>query len=225
MSDRSTLRRVAIAGAGGYGRVLAEYLRVHPDWDPCTFLDDDPSLIGKHLDGIPVAGRSDDFKVLEARGIRSVLAPIGSNRSRHRVLAGAHAAGLELPCFVHDTASLPPSVDLDRGVIVLDGACFMPFASAEEFSIVSMGSNIAHHTTLGRASFVSTGVNIGAHIALGEGVFVGIGATIMTGVETIGEWSVIGAGAVVIQDVEPNTVVAGVPARVIKRREPGWQNG
>ena len=225
MSERSAVRRVAIAGAGGYGRVLAEYLRVHPDWEPCAFLDDDPSLIGEHLGGIPVAGKSDDFKVLEARGVRSVLAPIGHNGARHRILSAAGAAGLEVPRFVHDAASLPPSVDVDRGVIVLDGACFMPFATVKEFSIVSMGSNIAHHTTLERASFVSTGVNVGANVTLGEGAFVGIGATIMTGVETIGAWSVVGAGAVVIEDVEPNTVVAGVPARVINRRPEGWQHG
>ena len=46
--------------------------------------------------------------------------------------------------------------------------------------------------------------------------WIGAGATILPGV-TIGENSVVGAGSVVTKDVEPNTIVAGNPARVIKR--------
>lgn len=49
-------------------------------------------------------------------------------------------------------------------------------------------------------------------------VWIGAGATILPGV-TIGENSVVGAGSVVTHDVEPNTIVAGNPARVIKRIE------
>jgi acetyltransferase-like isoleucine patch superfamily enzyme len=39
----------------------------------------------------------------------------------------------------------------------------------------------------------------------------------------IGAWSIVGAGAVVIDDVEANTTVAGCPARVIASRPAGWQ--
>lgn len=46
--------------------------------------------------------------------------------------------------------------------------------------------------------------------------WIGAGATILPGV-TIGENSVVGAGSVVTHDVEPNTVVAGNPARIIKK--------
>lgn len=46
--------------------------------------------------------------------------------------------------------------------------------------------------------------------------WIGAGATILSGV-TIGENSVVGAGSVVTKDVEPNTIVAGNPAMVIRR--------
>lgn len=49
-----------------------------------------------------------------------------------------------------------------------------------------------------------------------EGAWIGAGAIILPGV-TIGEYSVVAAGAVVTRDVPPYTVVAGVPARVIKK--------
>ncbi|MEJ2616181.1 MAG: acyltransferase [Ignavibacteriaceae bacterium] len=52
-----------------------------------------------------------------------------------------------------------------------------------------------------------------------KGASVGSSATILCGI-TVGENSIIGAGAVVTKDVPPNTVVAGVPARIIKKLEP-----
>ena len=55
-----------------------------------------------------------------------------------------------------------------------------------------------------------------APIVLGKKVWVGSNATILQGV-TIGDNAVVAAGAVVTKDVPANTIVSGVPARVIKR--------
>jgi len=49
-----------------------------------------------------------------------------------------------------------------------------------------------------------------------KGASVGSSSTIMCGI-TIGENSIIGAGAVVTKDVPPNSIAAGVPAKVIKK--------
>ena len=52
-------------------------------------------------------------------------------------------------------------------------------------------------------------------ISVGDGVFIGINVTILGGVD-IGEGAVIAAGSLVTKDVPPNTMVGGVPAKVIK---------
>lgn len=54
-------------------------------------------------------------------------------------------------------------------------------------------------------------------VTIGHDVWIGHGVTVTAGV-TIGTGAVIGAGAVVTRDVDPYTVVGGVPARPIKRR-------
>lgn len=54
---------------------------------------------------------------------------------------------------------------------------------------------------------------------IGHDVWIGHGATILPGVD-IGNGAVVGAGAVVTDDISPYTVVAGVPAEIIRRRFP-----
>lgn len=55
-------------------------------------------------------------------------------------------------------------------------------------------------------------------IVVGNNVYIGINCTILPGV-TIGDDVIVGAGSVVNKDVAPGTVVAGVPARVIRTTE------
>ncbi len=59
-----------------------------------------------------------------------------------------------------------------------------------------------------------------APIRIGKGAWIGARVTILAGV-TIGEYAVVAAGAVVTKDVAPYTIVAGVPARLLRRIEQG----
>jgi acetyltransferase-like isoleucine patch superfamily enzyme len=58
-----------------------------------------------------------------------------------------------------------------------------------------------------------------AHVKIGENVWIGYSAIVCKGV-TIGDNSIIGAGAVVVNSVPPNTIAAGNPARVVKSLDP-----
>lgn len=86
---------------------------------------------------------------------------------------------------------------------------------------------IGSHSTISQYAHLCTATHdirdpvmglISKPITIGAGVWVCAGAFLGPGV-TMGEGAVAGARAVVMKDVEPWTVVAGNPARIIKRRE------
>lgn len=106
---------------------------------------------------------------------------------------------------IHPGATIGPGFFIDHGMGVVIG------------ETAEIGANVTlyHGVTLGGAS-----LNKGKrHPTLEEGVVVGTGAKVL-GAITIGANSRIGANAVVVKSVPPNSVVVGVPGQVVRRREP-----
>src|SRR5262252_953874 len=60
----------------------------------------------------------------------------------------------------------------------------------------------------------------GLRTTIRRGAYLGVRSTILAGV-TVGEYAIVGAGSVVTADVAPYTMVAGVPARVVREFGPG----
>ena len=88
--------------------------------------------------------------------------------------------------------------------------------------IIDEGALIGHNVVLATLNhMLEPSMRAGmthAPIHIGKNVWIGANATVLAGV-TIGDGAVVAAGAVVTKDVESNTIVGGVPAKVIKKIE------
>ena len=90
-----------------------------------------------------------------------------------------------------------------------------------------MGVVIGETTEIGDDVLLYQGVVLGGtsherrkrHPTIGNNVVVGAGATVL-GAITVGDGARIGAGSVVVQPVPPNSVVVGVPGRVVEAERP-----
>lgn len=201
-----------IVGVGKYGQVYMEYLK--NEYEVTGFYDDDSSLHGQSIENVKVKGNVQE--AIDNESGCSVFVPIGNNNIRVKILKDFQNKGFYIPSFIHSQTIIDSSVKIGQAVYILPGTNIMPLTEIGDYSMISMGVNIAHHNIIEEGCFFSQGANIGASINLKKYTYVGIGATLMTGVKYVGQNSMIGAGAVVINDVPDNAVVAGVPAKILK---------
>jgi serine O-acetyltransferase len=107
--------------------------------------------------------------------------------------------------------SLPPSVQVGSGVVL---------------GYSGLGTVVHARAVIGNGVIVGSCVTIGGRSehyevpVIEDDVDIGTGAKIL-GPLRVGRGAIIGANAVVIHDVPPFAIVAGVPARVLRMREPG----
>lgn len=181
-------------------------------------MDNNPKLYGTYIKGIPVVGSEELLETQEWKDkVANVFCPIGNNPLRRKILGKVRSLGYRTPCFIHQDSIISDNVDISEdAVYILPDSVVMPYVTIEKDCMVSMNSKIAHHSVLKGGCFVSTGVNFGANIFADYNSYMGIGALIMTGVKKLGKDCLIGAGSVVIRDVEDNAVVVGNPAKVLK---------
>ncbi|HFP6581834.1 TPA: DapH/DapD/GlmU-related protein [Enterococcus faecalis] len=107
------------------------------------------------------------------------------------------------------------NITLGKNVFINSGTHFQDQGGI----VIGDGAFIGHNVVLATINHdlfpKNKRKNYYAPIVLKNNVWIGSNATIIAGV-TIGEWSVVAAGAVVTKDVSPYTVVGGVPTRVLK---------
>ena len=110
------------------------------------------------------------------------------------------------------------NISIGENVFINSGCCFQDQGGIEIGNNVLVGQQVVI-ATLNHDLAPNRRANmLPAPVKIGNNVWVGAHATILAGV-TIGDNSVVAAGAVVTKDVPANVVVAGVPAKVIKEIE------
>ncbi|MDE6585838.1 MAG: sugar O-acetyltransferase [Clostridia bacterium] len=107
------------------------------------------------------------------------------------------------------------NIKVGKNVFINSGCCFQDQGGIEIGDNVLIGQQVVIATLNHDLNPQQRANMFPAPVKIGNGVWIGAHATILAGV-TIGNGAVIAAGAVVTKDVPENTVVGGVPAKIIK---------
>lgn len=182
--------RVAIVGAGGYGRTALDVLIAAGSeaWI-LGFYDDAHKALSEKIRGFPVLGDIAMLKSMLSVETVQVIVAITANGDRLRVANSIRALGGQFTTAIHPTAYVSEEATVGGGCVVAAGA------------VVHPNSTVGSHCYLGPHSLVDRDAQVGA------GAWISAGATLGTGGRIgarslLGQNSGVGRKAVVGDDVE-----------------------
>ena len=216
------MRKVVIIGAGGHGREVADILRHQASQDtvaPLGFVDENTSLHGQEVDGLPVLGDWSWFEGPHAEGV-AVVCAVGTPSVCAKLVRRAEGLGLPFVRAVSPLAYVSTRARLGEGVTLFPHAVVNPGATLGDYSILNLGATVSHDVAIGSCCNINPGARLAGDVRVEKGCYIGMGAQLIQGV-TVGAWSTVGAGAVVIRDLPPRCTAVGVPAAVIRRNGEG----
>lgn len=182
--------RVAIVGAGGYGRTALDVL-IAAGFEAWIlgFYDDAHKALSEKIRGFPVLGDIAMLKSMLSVETVQVIVAITANGDRLRVANSIRALGGQFTTAIHPTAYVSEEATVGGGCVVAAGA------------VVHPNSTVGSHCYLGPHSLVDRDAQVGA------GAWISAGATLGTGGRIgarslLGQNSGVGRKAVVGDDVE-----------------------
>lgn len=205
-------RSLAILGAGGHGRVVADCAE-RLNYTRIVFFDDyaRSTMLGPWV----LEGTGADLGAA-VTGFDAFIVGIGDNRVRLERQRALLNAGGRAAILIHPAATVSRHAVVGAGSVVFAGAVVNTGAVVGEAVILNTGCGIDHDVRLADGVHASPGAHLGGGVLVGEASWIGLGAAIREGI-SIGAHVRVGAGAVVVRGVEDGLTVVGNPARELRR--------
>lgn len=214
-------RAVGLGAAGADQRVIG-------------YLDDDEGKRGTLIGGLPVLGPTTAIAELNQfdptdstdqsdqphqsgyrlRFVAAVASSADPDR-RSRLVRRLALPDERYGAVIHPAAALAPSTRIGVGVIILAGVVATCDVTIGRHVALMPGCILTHDVVLGDGCTLASGVQLAGGVVVEPDAYLGTGVTVREGVR-IGAGAVIGMGAVVLNDVPPGQVWAGVPARKLR---------
>lgn len=207
--SQSANSQIIIYGAGGHAKTVMEMVLQIGAFRIAGIIDDNPSLVGTSVLGLPVLGTREMLPELAEQGIRLAANGVGGiieMSVRVRIFELLAASGFSFPILRHPRATLEASARIADGVQVFANAYVGSESVLHERCMINTGAVVSHDCEIGAYTHIAPGALLAGHVHVGERTLVGMGATTTIGLK-IGSQARIGNGAVLLADVPDKAIV------------------
>jgi sugar O-acyltransferase (sialic acid O-acetyltransferase NeuD family) len=205
-------RKLLILGTRSLAEEIADLISEIPGYEATAFVENmDRDRGGKIIDGLPVLWVEDIAGMADTHSVVCGLA----TTQRRSYIERVKSMGFAFPTLIHPSSRISSKASLGEGCFVSPQTVVSTKTVIGSHVFLNRGVLVGHHSSIGDFVTVQPGANIAGLVTIGEASYIAMGAVVLDRV-TVGQGCVVGAGAVVTKDVPDNTMVVGVPAKVVK---------
>lgn len=206
MSELINIDSLNVIGSGGHAKVIIESAKISGINNFFVY-DDNEKKINSFLSGFEIIGP------ISTGIFGSSIIAIGDNFIRKSV--SLKFPKLNWVTIIHPSAIISEDVIIGEGTVILAGVIVQPGSRIGKHCIINTGACIDHDCIIGDFVHIAPNCSLAGGISVREGTFIGIGSSIIPNI-TVGSWTNVGAGSVIISDQPDNCTTLGVPAKPIK---------
>lgn len=217
------MKNVLILGGQGNASVIGHAMldaaqRGRQEYQFCGYVNDRDEC--EAIEGYPVKGglRAIPRLLEEGYYFLNTIYKIDGQRERIALFDSLAIPDDRLATFVHPTAYIAANVELGPGCVVMPHAIVSTSVKLGKCTRVMIGAIISHNCTIGAHTFVAAGSCSGSNLQVGEGVHISMNATVREFL-TIGNYSTLAMGSVLLKDVGELEVWAGNPAKLLRNAQ------
>lgn len=211
------MKNLIICGSGAFARELywhaLESIGFNTEWNIKGFLDGSVKLPEEAYQKLPlpVLGNYRDYKI-EKNDVFTCA--VGNPYGRKEFINTIEGRGGEFINIIHKTAIVHHTAQLGKGIILCPFTYIFADAKVMDYAMLEVNAGIGHDAQLGVCSCMLGFTELCGFSHVGNYVYIGSGARVLPKIK-IGDDSFIGAGSVVLVDVDQNMKVFGNPARPV----------
>lgn len=215
------MKKIVIIGAGGFGRevkMLIDQINYNKKkYDFIGFYDDNIEK-GSMINGFKVLGSIDEL--LQVDYNLEVVLSIADPTIKKKIYETINCNHfISFPTLIHPNVLIgTDEVSFGYGCIICASNIITVNISLGNFVILNLGCTVGHDTKIGDYCSFMPSVNISGEVIIENSVYVGTGAKIIN-LLTIGNSTIVGAGAVVSKSLPEKCTAVGIPAKPIKFHE------
>ena len=212
------MKDLIIFGASGFGREVAwavERLnKVTPTWNLLGFMDDADDIQGSEINGYKVLGKTAD---VDNYPDAYFVVAVGASRTREKIVSNMKTVNpsIKFGTVIDPSVEISDLVTIGEGTIICAHTIITVNIEIGAHVIINLDCTIGHDAVLQDFVTLYPSVNVSGITNIGHAVELGTGMQIIQG-KTVGDYSIVGAGAVVVKDIPAKCTAVGSPAKPIK---------
>ncbi|WP_286861253.1 NeuD/PglB/VioB family sugar acetyltransferase [Proteiniphilum sp. UBA5510] len=212
------MKKIAIYGAGGFGREVACLIRIineqSPEWELIGFFDDGIEKGTNNEYGVVLGGIDEVNSYPEELAI--VIA-IASPKIVEKIVGNITSSKIYYPNIISpDVIYLDrDNVKIGKGNIICSGSLLSCNVNLGNFNILNGFIPIGHDTQIGDFNSFMPAVKISGEVTIGNRNFFGVNSVVLQQIK-IGNDTVVGANSLILRKTKDGMTYVGSPASIIK---------